>query len=145
MSTVLLVDDDSDNRWALQLALEGNGHRVVLARNGLDALKKLARGIPRLIITDWEMPEMDGAELCRHVRCNPALAHLPIILLSAMPEPGHGPPCWSAVFRKPADLSVLMQTVDALAAERLVGAVAPLAPESPMASRWQAVNPRCWP
>ncbi|MBC8740408.1 response regulator [Paraburkholderia sp. UCT31] len=145
MHTVLLVDDDSESLWSLQLSLEGRGHHVVLARNGADALNKLLRGIPRLIITDWQMPEMDGAELCRHVRCNPALAHLPIILLSAMPEPGHGPPCWSAFFRKPADLSALMRTVDALAAERLAGTVAPLALESPMASRWQAVNPRCWP
>ncbi|WP_429407013.1 response regulator [Paraburkholderia sp. MM5482-R1] len=145
MSTVLLVDDDSDNRWALQLALEGNGHQVVLAKNGADALKKLLREIPRLIITDWQMPEMDGAELCRHVRCNPALAHLPIVMLSAMPGPGDGPPCWSAFFRKPADLTILMRTVEALTAERLTASAATLEAGSAMASRWQAVNPRCWP
>jgi hypothetical protein len=46
------------------------------------------------------MPEMDGDELCRRVRCQPAFAHLPTVMLSAMPEPRDGPPCWSQA-RKP--------------------------------------------
>lgn len=121
MSTVLLVDDDLDNLWALQLALEASGHRVILAHNGADALKRLRHEIPHLIVTDWQMPEMDGAELCRCVKCQPGLAQVPILMLSAMPEPGAGPPCWSAFFRKPADLDMLMRTVDRLAADRLTG------------------------
>jgi CheY-like chemotaxis protein len=96
MSTVLLVDDDLDNLWALQLALEGSGHRVMLAHNGAVALKRLLDEIPQLILTDWQMPEMDGAEFCSRVKCQPGLAHMPIVMLSAMPEPGEGPPCWSA-------------------------------------------------
>jgi CheY-like chemotaxis protein len=43
MSTVLLVDDDLENLWALQLALVSSGHRVVLAKNGREALTELAR------------------------------------------------------------------------------------------------------
>ncbi|MFL9858638.1 response regulator [Paraburkholderia madseniana] len=58
MSTVLLVDDDLENRWALQLALESAGHHVVLAENGYDALRKAARHIPELVITDLQMPEI---------------------------------------------------------------------------------------
>lgn len=145
MSTVLLVDDDADNLWALQLALEGSGHHVVLASNGMEALKKLQREIPRLIITDWQMPEMDGPERCRRVRCNPALAHVPIVMLSALVEPADGPLCWSAFFRKPADLARLMSAVGALAAERLTGSAPKFEGESPLASRWQPVNSRCWP
>ncbi|RKT22871.1 response regulator receiver domain-containing protein [Paraburkholderia sp. RAU2J] len=122
----LLVDDDPDNLWALQLALEGSGHRVILAHNGAEALKRLLHEIPQLIVTDWQMPEMDGAELCRRVKCQPALVHVPILLLSAMPEPVDGARCWSAFFRKPADLDVLMHTVDRYAANLLVGA-----PQSP--------------
>ncbi|WP_236674462.1 response regulator [Paraburkholderia hospita] len=90
MSTVLLVDDDLENLWALQLALESCGHHMVLAENGREALQKLQRELPRLIVTDWQMPGMDGAELCRRVRCQPAFADLPVIMLSAMPEPGPG-------------------------------------------------------
>jgi CheY-like chemotaxis protein len=106
MSTVLLVDDDHGDLWALQLAFESGGHHVVLAESGREALHKLLRVVPRLMVTDWQMPEMDGAEFCRRVRCQPMFADLPIVMLSATPEPANDPPCWSAFFRKPADLSV---------------------------------------
>lgn len=145
MSTVLLVDDDLDNLWALQLALEGSGHRVVLACNGADALRKLSHDIPQLIVTDCQMPEMDGTELCRRVRSQPAMSNMPIVMLSAMPEPGDGPACWSAFFRKPADLVILMHTVDRFAAQRLTARPKLLAAEKGTPSRWQPVNSRCWP
>ncbi|HKR39549.1 MAG TPA: response regulator [Paraburkholderia sp.] len=121
MSTVLLVDDDLENLWALQLALESCGHHVVMADSGAEALRKLQHEIPRLIVTDWQMPGMDGIELCRRVRSQPTLADLPIILLSAMPEPEDQPHCWTLFFRKPADLGALLSTVSTLAAERLGG------------------------
>lgn len=145
MSTVLLADDDLDNLWALQLALESGGHHVVLAENGADALRKVVRELPQLIVTDWQMPEMDGAELCRRIQCQPALAHVPVVMLSAMPEPGDRPRCWSAFFRKPADLGMLLRTVEAFIAERLAAGYAPPGAEDRAASRWQPVNPRCWP
>ena len=88
-------------------------------RIGPEALQKLQREVPRLIVTDWLMPGMDGSELCRRVRSQPALAELPIILLSAMPEPEGEPRCWTVFFRKPADLDALLNTVGTLIAERL--------------------------
>src|ERR1700761_3309045 len=57
MSNVLLVDDDLENQWALQLALESRGHYVELAANGRDALAKAAAHFPELVITDLQMPE----------------------------------------------------------------------------------------
>ena len=63
--------------------------------------------------------EPDGSELCRPLRSQPALAELPIILLSAMPEPEGEPRCWTVFFRKPADLDALLSTVGTLIAERL--------------------------
>ncbi|MEZ0606083.1 PleD family two-component system response regulator [Paraburkholderia sp. IW21] len=145
MLTVLLVDDDLENRWALQLALESCGHHVLLAENGRDALQKAAREIPRLIITDWQMPEMDGAEMCRRLRCQPALANIPVVLLSALQEPEIGPRYWSAFLRKPASLNILMHTVDLFLAGRLTSAK--LAPncEEARPSRWRPVDSRCWP
>jgi CheY-like chemotaxis protein len=125
MSIVLLVDDDRDNLWALQLALESSGHHAVLAQNGREALRTLLHVVPRLIVTDWQMPEMDGAELCRRIRCQPALAEMPIVMLSSMPAPPAGPVCWSAFFRKPADLAVLMHTVNIFISERLASASSP--------------------
>ncbi|HKR44801.1 MAG TPA: response regulator [Paraburkholderia sp.] len=145
MSTVLLVDDDLENLWALQLALESSGHHVLLAENGREALQKLRRHLPRLIVTDWEMPEMDGVELCRRIRCLPALADLPIILLSAMPEPEDGPPCWTAFFRKPANLPALMDSVTVFIAERLAEASRRPRFDDRAPSRAQPVDARCWP
>ncbi len=145
MSTVLLVDDDLENLWALQLALESCGHHVVLAENGREALRKLQRELPRLIVTDWQMPDMDGAELCRRVRCAPALTDLPIILLSAMPEPEDGPPCWTAFFRKPANLTRLMESVNIFIAERLAEVSGRPRFDDRAPSRAQPVDSRCWP
>ncbi|MHB9838017.1 response regulator [Paraburkholderia terrae] len=145
MSNVLLVDDDLENLCALNLALESSGHHVILAGSGREAMDKLAREPVQLIITDLEMPGMDGAELCRRVRCNPATALVPIIVLSAAPEPRDEPACWSMYFRKPADLPSLILVVERLAAERLTSASVRLACSDPAGSRWQPVNARCWP
>ncbi|MEW6340147.1 response regulator [Paraburkholderia fungorum] len=145
MSTVLLVDDDLESLWSFQLALESKGHRVVLADSARDALRKLAHEPANVIITDLERPEIDGAELCRRVRCWPAFTQVPIVLMSAAPEPTVGPRCWSMYFRKPADLSSLMRAVESFVAERLTMASTTLACSGPAASRWQPVDHRCWP
>ncbi|MBJ9658613.1 response regulator [Burkholderia multivorans] len=145
MSTVLLVDDDPDNLWALQLALESGGYHVVIAQNGAQALRIVLHEMPVLIVTDWQMPEMDGAEMCQRVRCQPAFARLPIIMLSAMAEPGSEPRCWSAYFQKPADLGELLRTVDSFLAARLTTSVTSPAFASRPPPRWQPVNERCWP
>ncbi|MFM0147626.1 response regulator [Paraburkholderia sp. RL18-085-BIA-A] len=145
MSTVLLVDDDPDNLWALQLALESGGHHVLLAQNGAQALRLVLHEIPMLIVTDWQMPEMDGAELCRRVRCQPAFARMPIVMLSAMAEPDADPHCWSAFFRKPADLNELLRVVNSFVAARLTSVAAHPSTENRVPARWQPVDERCWP
>jgi CheY-like chemotaxis protein len=145
MSTVLLVDDDPDNLWALQLALENAGHHVLIAQNGAQALRIVLHEMPVVIVTDWQMPEMDGAELCRRVRCQPAFAHLPIVMLSAMAEPGFAPRCWSAFFQKPADLQKLLQTVNAFVAARLTTSIMSPGFAGRTPPRWRPVNERCWP
>ncbi|WP_368622242.1 PleD family two-component system response regulator [Paraburkholderia sp. BR13444] len=119
MPTVLLVDDDLENRWALQLALESRGHRVVLAENGCNALQKARAVLPQLIITDLQMPEMNGGELCRHLKCGAAFSGVPVLLLSAMPEPTAGIRCWTAYLRKPVSMEELLDTVDMFIAARL--------------------------
>jgi CheY-like chemotaxis protein len=145
MSTVLLVDDDLENRWALQLALESGGHHVVLAENGCDALRKAARNIPQLVITDWQMPEMDGAELCRRLKCQPSLAGIPVVMLSAMLEPPGEPRGWAAFLRKPAPIDLLMHIVDLFIAQRLTTKRTEAAREERSTSRWRPVDSRCWP
>ena len=81
MNRFLVVDDDIQMLSALKEALLLRGHEVETASNGVDAVRKLERRVPRAVITDLRMPTMDGLELLAHVRrTNP---DLPVVLLSA--------------------------------------------------------------
>lgn len=144
MLTVLLVDDDFESRWALQLALESRGHCVVQAENGRVALDKARRIAPSLVLTDLQMPEMDGGELCRRLKCLPAYANVPVILLSAVEEPT-GIRCWNLFVRKPADPSSLLSSVESLAIGHVRHLHVNCAADHHSGSRWRAINWRCWP
>lgn len=81
---VLLVEDDPALRRYLEIVLQRAGYEVVSAADGLEAIKFLLGDRVDVIITDALMPNLDGYELCRFVRSSEHLAHLPIILLSAL-------------------------------------------------------------
>jgi len=80
--SILVVDDNADMRAYLTRLL--NPHfNVKTARNGAEAIEQLADNVPELILSDIMMPVMDGKELLRQVKQNPATAHIPLIFLSA--------------------------------------------------------------
>jgi twitching motility two-component system response regulator PilH len=81
---VLLVEDDPALRRYLQVVLQRAGYAVISAGDGLEAMKSLLTAHVDVIVTDALMPNLDGYELCRFVRNSRHLAHLPIILLSAL-------------------------------------------------------------
>ncbi|HET6978268.1 MAG TPA: response regulator [Pyrinomonadaceae bacterium] len=81
---VLLAEDDPALRRYLEVVLERNGYVVSSAGDGLEAMKCLMSVRVDVIVTDALMPNLDGYQLCRFVRNSPDLAHLPIILLSAL-------------------------------------------------------------
>jgi CheY-like chemotaxis protein len=81
---VLLVEDDPALRRYLEVVLQRAGYAVVSAGDGLEAMKFLLTTHVDVVITDALMPNLDGYELCRFVRSSQQLAHLPIILLSAL-------------------------------------------------------------
>ena len=81
---VLLVEDDPALRRYLEIVLQRAGYDVVSAADGLEAIKFLLSDGVDVVITDALMPNLDGYELCRFVRSSEHLAHLPIILLSAL-------------------------------------------------------------
>lgn len=83
MERVLVVDDSSITRRLVCMVLEGAGYEVGTAENGLEALEKLYRGEWELVIADVNMPMMDGVDLVRHVRGDPAYRHLPVVVLSS--------------------------------------------------------------
>ncbi len=85
--TVLIVDDDPATRELLVdlLGAEGIGCRTV--SNGVEALQACEVAPPDLILLDIRMPGMDGVEVCRRLKANPAWAEIPVIALTAADEP----------------------------------------------------------
>ena len=81
---VLLVEDDPALRRYLEVVLERAGYSVISAGDGLEAMKSLLAEPVDVVVTDALMPNLDGYELCRFVRNSSHLAHLPVILLSAL-------------------------------------------------------------
>ncbi len=80
---VLVVDDSLTVRRVTQRLLVREGYRVVLAKDGLDALEKLAEERPQVILCDIEMPRMDGFELVRTIRNSANLRDLPVIMITS--------------------------------------------------------------
>ncbi|RKY67101.1 MAG: response regulator [Candidatus Latescibacterota bacterium] len=80
---ILVAEDSPTVRKLVTLALKAQGFRVVQAQDGMDALEKLARYEVDLIITDLNMPNMDGYSLIQAIRENEHLKDVPIIVLSS--------------------------------------------------------------
>ena len=85
--TILVVDDDDLVLDSTRIILEDLGARVLTARDGADALDRLAAHTPDLVLSDLAMPEMDGYQLVARVRSDPARASLPMIAVSAHASP----------------------------------------------------------
>lgn len=80
----LVVDDFSTMRRIVRHLLKEQGYtNVVEAEDGQAALALLQRGGIDFVLTDWNMPNMDGLALLRTIRATPALAHLPVIMVTA--------------------------------------------------------------
>ena len=80
--TMLIVDDSEDMVAFLKDSF-CNQYEVITASDGIEALDLLKKHEVNIIISDWMMPRMDGAELCRRVRLNPLTSHIPFVMLTA--------------------------------------------------------------
>jgi len=79
----MVVDDSITVRRVTQRLLERNGMRVLTARDGMDAVALLQDNVPDVILLDIEMPRMDGYEVAAHVRNDPRLKEVPIIMVTS--------------------------------------------------------------
>jgi DNA-binding response OmpR family regulator len=80
---ILVVDDDHDTLVLVGMVLEGQGYRVTQAESGPDAVEAALLDTPDLIILDVMMPKLDGYDVARRLRAEPATAHVPILMFSA--------------------------------------------------------------
>jgi chemosensory pili system protein ChpA (sensor histidine kinase/response regulator) len=80
---VMVVDDSLTVRRVTQRLLVREGYRVVVAKDGLDALERLAEEKPQVVLSDIEMPRMDGFDLVRNIRSDERLRDLPVIMITS--------------------------------------------------------------
>ncbi|MDQ1707374.1 MAG: twitching motility two-component system response regulator PilH [Pyrinomonadaceae bacterium] len=119
-TTVLLAEDDRALRRFLEVVLERAGYQVHAAADGLEAMKVALSTPIDIVVTDAMMPNLNGHEFCRFLRNSPALAHLPVILLSALErnETSSGPDQADAFLAKPVSGELLIECIERLLAAR---------------------------
>jgi chemosensory pili system protein ChpA (sensor histidine kinase/response regulator) len=86
---VLVVDDSLTVRRVTQRLLVREGYRVQMAKDGLEALERIAAEKPNVVLSDIEMPRMDGFELVRTLRSDAALQQLPVVMISSRTAQKH--------------------------------------------------------
>jgi chemosensory pili system protein ChpA (sensor histidine kinase/response regulator) len=115
---IMVVDDSLTVRKVTQRLLEREGYRVILAKDGVDALEHLQETIPDLMLVDIEMPRMDGFDLTRNIRGNDSTAAVPIIMITSRTADKHRNYALglgvNAYFGKPFQEAVLLAAIAGL-------------------------------
>ena len=116
-STILLAEDNETNIVMIGDYLSSLGYRVIVTRNGAEALARAREALPELIVMDVQMPVMDGLEATRRIRAESRLAAIPIVALTALAMPGDREKCIAAgandYLSKPVSLRGLAATIEA--------------------------------
>jgi CheY-like chemotaxis protein len=116
MKSLLIIDDEFALVETLKDFLENKGYRVETASNGQEGLAAMKKNRPDLVLTDLMMPIMGGKEMLIAMRSDPALASVPVILMSAARRqiavaPDEDFPAFSAFLRKPFMLKPLVDAI----------------------------------
>jgi DNA-binding response OmpR family regulator len=112
---VLVVDDDPDTREMLAAVLTGEGYRVMTAADGAMGVAMALYTRPDLVLTDLQMPRLDGAAVCRQLMAESRTRGVPVLVITALPAADAGarlaccPP--DGVIRKPYDLAAVLRAV----------------------------------
>ena len=86
---ILAVDDSAVSRKLIEHCLSGEPYKLLFAKNGREALALFASHDPAVVITDWDMPDIGGLELCRRIRCDFPDFHSHLIVLSGNTDKEH--------------------------------------------------------
>ena len=114
-TSILIAEDNETNLQTVGDYLEDHGFRVLVARDGVEAIERLRTEEPALVLMDIQMPVMDGLEAIRQIRADPALAGLPVIALTALAMDGDRERCLRAgaddYLSKPVSLRELVRLI----------------------------------
>ena len=120
---ILVVDDSLSNRTALRLMIEALGHEVATAVDGADALQQIEKSLFKLVITDLEMPTMNGLEMVESLRLWSRTSELPIIMVTSRSTEKHRKLAAQAgvdeYLTKPVDNSTLKAVIEKYTSEQL--------------------------
>jgi len=120
--TILIAEDSPTQAEKLSHYLSTRGHRVIVTRNGKQALAAALKSKPAMVITDVVMPEMDGYSLCKEIKSSPSLKNVPVVLVTSLSRTQDivkGLECGSDSFiRKPYDEKYLLSRVDYILTNR---------------------------
>ena len=120
MTTILLVEDNEDNRDMLSRRLERKGFEVSLAVDGQDGVNKAEAGMPDLILMDMSLPVMDGWQATKTLKSGPATKDIPVIALTAHAMSSDREKAMEAgcddYDTKPVDLQRLLDKIEKLTA-----------------------------
>ena len=114
---IVVAEDHEDIRFVLTRALERAGHEVVATCDGAAALEAVCTHHPDIVVTDVDMPHLNGLDLCRAIRADAALRHIPVVLASGSLMPGDSRAAEagaSATLLKPFLPAELLACVDGL-------------------------------
>src|SRR5947207_3966402 len=140
MSKVLVVDDSLSVRKVVERALAGRQIEVVCAASGSEAIERLERDAPDVVVCDVVMPDRDGYEICEFVKRHPRLSHTPVLLMSGIVNDevrARAARVQSAdVLSKPFAADDLLRKLDAL----LASASREPAPPAPVAPAMSGTN-----
>ncbi len=120
--TIMVVDDSATVRKLITGKLEKSGHTVVTAVDSVDALEKLKDFTPDLVLLDITMPRMDGYQVCKMIRNNPAMRDIPVVMISGKDgffDKVRGRMAGTTGYiTKPFGPETLMKTVETFVAQR---------------------------
>jgi CheY-like chemotaxis protein len=118
MATILLVEDNEFNRDMLSRRLARKGYEVVIAEDGTSGLRAARASAPNLILMDVSLPDIDGLEVTRQLKSDPATRSIPIIVITAHAMVGDRQQSLAAgaddYHMKPIDLVTLLSQIQAL-------------------------------
>ncbi len=117
MAPILIIEDEQDSRIMLATLLRRLGYQTLTARDGVDGLARARQTAPSIVLLDLHMPYMDGEGFRAEQRADPALASIPVVIVTADPERARARGLdVDDVLSKPIDVDKLTATI-----ERYVG------------------------